>query len=98
ETARGHRALELLRVRRAQRDAGDQKGGVMGGRSDGRTVGRSETLASQSPSDRPTARPSDAALLPIADKVQRNERLTRDDALVLFNSPDLLTIGRLADV
>src|SRR5207245_2630035 len=39
-----------------------------------------------------------SALAPIADKVARSERLTRDDALVLFNSPDLLTIGRLADL
>jgi len=40
----------------------------------------------------------DPALQPIAEKVARSERLTRDDALVLFNSPDLLTIGRLADL
>src|SRR2546426_7693340 len=39
----------------------------------------------------------DPALEPIAVKVARNQRLTRDDALELFNSPDLLTIGRLAD-
>jgi aminodeoxyfutalosine synthase len=39
----------------------------------------------------------DAALGPIADKVGRGERLTRGDALALFRSPDLLTIGRLAD-
>src|SRR5437764_14341939 len=70
----------------------------MGGQSDGRTVGRSETRASQCPSDRPTVRPSDASLLPIAEKVARAERLTRDDALALFQSSDLLTIGRLADV
>ena len=38
-----------------------------------------------------------SALAPIADKVERGERLTRDDALALFNSNDLLTIGRLAD-
>jgi len=43
-------------------------------------------------------RHSDPALQPIAEKVARAERLTRDDALVLFNSSDLLTIGRLADV
>src|SRR3989441_350246 len=40
----------------------------------------------------------DPALAPIADKAQRNERLNRDDALVLFNSADLLTIGGLADL
>src|SRR5438105_14032602 len=39
----------------------------------------------------------DPALAPIAEKVSRNERLTRDDALALFTSNDLLTIGRLAD-
>src|SRR3989475_1312686 len=39
----------------------------------------------------------DPALQPIAVKVARNQRLTRDDALELFNSPDLLTLGRLAD-
>ncbi len=38
-----------------------------------------------------------SALAPIADKVERGERLTRDDALALFRSNDLLTIGRLAD-
>jgi aminodeoxyfutalosine synthase len=40
---------------------------------------------------------SDPALSPIEDKLARAERLTRDDALTLFRSPDLLTIGRLAD-
>src|SRR5437870_8174396 len=40
----------------------------------------------------------DPALQPIAVKVARNQRLTRDDALELFNSPDLLTLGRLADL
>jgi len=39
----------------------------------------------------------DPALDTIAEKVQRAERLTRDDALALFTSNDLLTIGRLAD-
>jgi aminodeoxyfutalosine synthase len=36
-------------------------------------------------------------LRPIADKVERGERLTREDGLALFASSDLLTIGRLAD-
>ncbi|HEV2670948.1 MAG TPA: aminofutalosine synthase MqnE [Gemmatimonadales bacterium] len=40
----------------------------------------------------------DPALLPIAQKVERGERLTRADGLALFASPDLLTIGRLSDV
>jgi aminodeoxyfutalosine synthase len=39
----------------------------------------------------------DPALEPITQKVERGERLTRDDGLALFNSSDLLTIGRLAD-
>jgi aminodeoxyfutalosine synthase len=39
----------------------------------------------------------DAALQPIVRKVERRERLTRDDGLALFGSPDLLTIGRMAD-
>jgi aminodeoxyfutalosine synthase len=41
--------------------------------------------------------PRDPALAPIADKVARRARLTRDDALALFRSPDLLTVGALAD-
>jgi aminodeoxyfutalosine synthase len=51
----------------------------------GRTVGR-------------LGGPSDAALSPIAQKVERGERLTRDDALVLFHSTDLLSIGHLANL
>jgi aminodeoxyfutalosine synthase len=39
----------------------------------------------------------DPALRAIADKVERNERLSAADALTLFNSSDLLTIGNLAD-
>src|SRR5213080_2702447 len=42
-----------------------------------------------------TARDPD--LTPIEENVARNERLSRDDALALFHSTDLLTIGRLAD-
>jgi len=55
---------------------------------------QSEIRNPQSPTS-VTAR--DLALAPIAEKVARNERLTRDDGLALFNSWDLLTIGRLAD-
>jgi aminodeoxyfutalosine synthase len=40
---------------------------------------------------------ADPALPPIVEKVEHGERLTRDDALALFRSPDLLAIGRLAD-
>lgn len=39
----------------------------------------------------------DAGLEQIAEKVDRGERLSRDDGLTLFRSSDLLTIGRLAD-
>src|SRR5207253_11170700 len=39
----------------------------------------------------------DQTLDSIAEKVSRNERLSRDDALALFQSNDLLTLGRLAD-
>lgn len=40
----------------------------------------------------------DPALQPIADRVERGERLSRADALTLFRSSDLLEIGRLADL
>ena len=40
---------------------------------------------------------ADPALRPIAQKVERGERLSREDGLALFASSDLLTIGRLAD-
>lgn len=40
---------------------------------------------------------SDPALAPIADKVERGERLTRDDGLTLFRTPDLIGLGTLAD-
>ncbi|HXI34983.1 MAG TPA: aminofutalosine synthase MqnE [Gemmatimonadales bacterium] len=39
----------------------------------------------------------DRSLDRVADKVARSERLTRDDALTLFRSHDLLAIGALAD-
>jgi aminodeoxyfutalosine synthase len=42
-------------------------------------------------------RPTDPRLYPIADKVLNGERLTPADALVLFESHDLLGIGALAD-
>jgi aminodeoxyfutalosine synthase len=43
------------------------------------------------------APPTDRALFPIADKVLRGERLSRQDALALFASHDLLGVGALAD-
>jgi len=39
----------------------------------------------------------DPGLTSIIEKVARAERLTPTDALALFRSPDLLTVGRLAD-
>ncbi|MBU6366562.1 MAG: aminofutalosine synthase MqnE [Gemmatimonadetes bacterium] len=43
------------------------------------------------------ARLRDPALRPVADKLQRGERLDRADGLRLFRSPDLLGVGHLAD-
>ncbi|HXM37205.1 MAG TPA: aminofutalosine synthase MqnE [Gemmatimonadales bacterium] len=40
----------------------------------------------------------DPALQRIAAKVERGERLTRDDGLALFATSDLLTLGHLADL
>jgi len=42
--------------------------------------------------------PQDPSLTGIEKKVSNAERLTRDDALALFRSHDLLTVGRLADL
>jgi aminodeoxyfutalosine synthase len=39
----------------------------------------------------------DPALLPIADKVEGGERLTREEGVALFRSTDLLGLGSLAD-
>ena len=41
-------------------------------------------------------RAGDSRLEPVAEKVTAGERLSTDDALLLFQSSDLLTIGRLA--
>jgi aminodeoxyfutalosine synthase len=49
------------------------------------------------PVDTPLPRVSDQRLLPIAERVQAGERLSPEDGLVLFETPDLLTVGRLAD-
>lgn len=40
---------------------------------------------------------ADPALRRVAEKYAAGERLTADDALVMFRSPDLLALGRLAD-
>ena len=39
----------------------------------------------------------DSALFPIADKVERGERLSREDGALLFRTPDLIGLGSLAD-
>jgi aminodeoxyfutalosine synthase len=51
------------------------------------------------PSTRPAALPrvTDARLLPIVARVEQGERLSAADGLLLFETPDLLTVGRLAD-
>ena len=40
---------------------------------------------------------SDPALLPLADKIERGERLTRGDGVALFESGDITGIGHMAD-
>jgi len=41
---------------------------------------------------------TDASLKPIADKVLASERLSFDDGVALYRTPDLLTVGWLANV
>ena len=52
-------------------------------------------MASAAPFDR--SRISDPALHAIADRVLAGERLTSDDGVALFRTPDLLGLGTLAD-
>jgi aminodeoxyfutalosine synthase len=40
---------------------------------------------------------SDPLLLPLAAKVERGERLTPQDGVLLFNTSDLLGLGAMAD-
>ena len=51
----------------------------------------------RSPLEVPFHRLSDPALRPIAEKLGTGERLENADALTLFDSPDLLGVGVLAD-
>jgi aminodeoxyfutalosine synthase len=51
----------------------------------------------RSPLEVPFHRLSDPALRPIAEKLGAGERLENADALTLFDSPDLLGVGALAD-
>lgn len=41
---------------------------------------------------------TDKRLYPIYDKVASQERLSREDGCALFESPDLLGVGRLAQI
>ena len=43
-------------------------------------------------------RPRAPELLPIADKVEAGERITREEAIVLFETDDLLAVGAMADL
>jgi len=43
-------------------------------------------------------RPSDSALVPIAEKVEGGERISREDAIALFETTDLLAVGGMADL
>ena len=43
------------------------------------------------------ARIGDPALRPVAEKLAAGERLSRADGLVLFRTPDVVSLGRLAD-
>lgn len=45
----------------------------------------------------PALQVKDPALLPIMEKIARKERLTLEDGLTLYRSPDLLAIGQMAD-
>ena len=40
----------------------------------------------------------DATLQPIADKVMAGERLSFEEGMTLYDTPDLLTVGKLANV
>src|SRR4030095_14586507 len=40
---------------------------------------------------------ADERLIPIWEKVQYQQRLTRDDGLLLFETSDILGLGRMAD-
>jgi len=40
---------------------------------------------------------TDPSLAPVADKVERGERLTPQDGITIFESPDLLGVGHMAD-
>ncbi|MBO8171788.1 MAG: aminofutalosine synthase MqnE [Bacillaceae bacterium] len=41
--------------------------------------------------------PLDKKLIPIIEKVENGERLTLEDGLILYETPDILTVGQLAN-
>jgi aminodeoxyfutalosine synthase len=43
-------------------------------------------------------RPQARELIPIAEKVEAGERISRDDAIALFETDDLLAVGSMADL
>ena len=43
-------------------------------------------------------RPNDPVLQPIAEKVEAGERISREDAIALFETDDLLAVGGMADL
>ena len=43
-------------------------------------------------------RPRAAELVPIAEKVSAGERISREDAIALFETDDLLAVGAMADL
>jgi aminodeoxyfutalosine synthase len=55
------------------------------------------TALAPPPADLSLPRISDERLRPIAERVERGDRLDAEDGLLLFETPDLLTVGRLAD-
>ena len=46
----------------------------------------------------PGGSPGNTNLRDVATKVEQGQRLDRDDALTLFRSPDLLTVGHFANL
>lgn len=45
-----------------------------------------------------TVQPTDPAIMPIVEKVEAGARLSIEDGVTLFRSPDLLAIGAMADL
>ena len=43
-------------------------------------------------------RPQAPELIPIAEKVEAGERISREDAIALFETDDLLAVGSMADL